>query len=163
MKKSFLAAALLALTSSTAFAADSGVTAGVKFGRLLIDVTEIGTIKDISDGKTNGLTLGYDFGNNFSLDLELLPGNISGTYYKNLIHLDLDTAALYGTYRSEGPAYLLAKLGLVRNHFDGDSETGAGYGIGGGFRFNDNIGIELEYTIIDQDINLLGLGLRAKF
>jgi outer membrane immunogenic protein len=178
MKKSFLATALLALTSSTAFAADPGVTAGVKFGRLLVDVAEYPIT--LSDGSTKGFTLGYDFGNTFSLDLELLQGEIEatadvynyyGSYSKISADMDIDTTALYGTYRSEGPAYFLAKLGLLQEKLSvnalgvnlSESDSGLSAGIGGGFRFNDNIGIELEYTIIEQDINLLGLGLRAKF
>jgi outer membrane immunogenic protein len=152
LKKITLVAALSSL-SFAATAGDAGVTGGIKFGKSMIDIA------GADDGNSKGLSLGYDFGNSFSAELDILSGDASG--------IDIDTKAIYGTYRSEGKGYFLAKIGYLNEKLKygsySESDSGLSYGIGGGFRINDKFSVELEYTIIEADVNFLGLGARYKF
>ena len=79
--------------------------------------------------------------------------------------------AIYGTFRSEGRAYFLAKAGLVKEEIEisggGSSvsvdDTGMSYGIGGGFKLSDKIAIEAEYTLVEEDVSYVGATARFLF
>jgi hypothetical protein len=156
IKKSILVAAL-GLFSFGAMAGEPGVVAGLKFGKSMIDAD------GFDDGTAKGVTFGYDFGNSWSLELDVVRSEFDIEGFSG----DLDWTAIYGVYRSEGNAYFLAKIGGLKEEISflgsSESETGLSYGIGGGFRVNDNFSLEAEYTIIESDVNFLGLGARYKF
>lgn len=156
IKKSILVAAL-GLFSFGAMAGEPGVVAGVKFGNAMIDVD------GLDDGSAKGVTFGYDFGNSWALELDVVQSEFDYPGGSG----DLDWMGVYGVYRSEGKAYFLAKIGALKEEIsaegESESDTGASYGLGGGFRINDNFSLELEYTIIESDVNFLGLGARFKF
>lgn len=156
IKKSILVAAL-GLFSFGAMAGEPGVVAGLKLGKTMIDVD------GLDDGSAKGVTLGYDFGNSWSLELDVVQGEFDYDGGSG----DVDWTAIYGVYRSEGKAYFLAKIGALKEEVSAEgsseSDSGASYGLGGGFRINDNFSIEAEYTIIEADVNFFGLGARFKF
>lgn len=158
LKKSILIATL-GLSSMGAIAAedDAGFAAGLKFGKTLVD------IEGADDGTTKGITLGYSFNGNWAVELDVMRGDFEVDGDSG----DLDWTAIYGAYRSEGSVYFLAKIGAAREeasiYGESETDTGASYGIGGGFRVNDTFSLEAEYTIIESDVNFLGIGARFQF
>jgi opacity protein-like surface antigen len=89
---------------------------------------------------------------------------------------DMWTLAGYGVYRHFfDNAFIKAKAGFLREDisveyefwgisFD-DSETDSGFssGIGCGYRFVDGLGIEAEYTVIEEDVDFLSVGITYSF
>ena len=86
---------------------------------------------------------------------------------------DIETLAAYGGFRTAGPWFLKAKAGYgwrdvnITNIAPGQgidgSETNLTFGAGGGFRLNNDTGLELEYTYLDSDISMLTLGIFTRF
>jgi opacity protein-like surface antigen len=159
--KKVLAVLLLSLAAcSAATANEAGVTATSKLGQFTLDADGLDHVT------AAGLSFGYDFGNTWTVEFEHLKSRHNSTGYGAI---DINTAALYAVYRSEGAAYLLGKFGYLNEKLDAlnghksEDSHGASYGLGTGYRFNKNVSIELEYTIIEADIKFLGLGLRGKY
>lgn len=79
---------------------------------------------------------------------------------------DVTTLAGYGVFRTHGPIYLKAKAGLLYENVGASvsgfsatgSDTGLSFGIGGGMRLQGGQSLEVEYTIIESNINLLSVG-----
>lgn len=159
MKKTTMISTILAGVLSTAtFADNSGFTAGLGFGNMDVSVS------GADGGSSTGFMLGYDFGNNWSAELTMNSGSWDAMGMSG----DIDTTAVYGTYRSayEG-GYFMGKIGFLSEDVSlggfSESESGLSYGIGGGYRFNESFGVEVEYTIIESDVTLLGANLVFKF
>jgi hypothetical protein len=78
----------------------------------------------------------------------------------------LDTAGLYGVYRSPGVWYVKARAGLLWKRLtvagESSSKTAFGGGLGGGYDFG-RLLIEGEYTYIDQDITQFSVAIIGKF
>ena len=142
----------------------SGNYLGIKVGGLNIS-RDLG----YNNGTSVGALFGHDFpGNDFAFELEM-TGTVSpaeGTATA-LGDLDVFTLAAYGVYRTPGALYFKAKAGLVYEYFNVDlfglpiegDAIGLSLGIGGGYRINDGLALELEYTAIEADIDLISLGL----
>lgn len=127
---------------------------GVKLGQMDVDV-------DGADGNSaTGLNLGYALSENWALELEIIQGGFEVTGFGDF---DIDTMAIYGTYRSSGDGYFLGKVGYLNEDIEGTSDSGASFGIGGGYRFTDAFAVEAEYTIIESDVNLLAITGRFTF
>lgn len=90
--------------------------------------------------------------------------------------MDLNTLAFSLAFRSAGDAYLLAKAGIlteeldvtVRNNMGGSysdstSDSGLTLGLGAGLRINNNLGLELEYTLIEEDVDFFGISANVYF
>lgn len=91
------------------------------------------------------------------------------------------TLAAYGAYRHplNAQAYLKGKLGLLYESVemeysgtmfgvsysgsDSETDTGLSLGIGGGYKINDQMTAEVEYSIIEEDVDYLSVGLNFKF
>ncbi|MEM1450909.1 MAG: outer membrane beta-barrel protein [Planctomycetota bacterium] len=159
----FLASAAAAAPQS-ARDTDGGNYFGVKAGILNIN-------RDLpyNNGANLGALFGHDFpGNEFSVEVEL-TGTVSSADSKSETFgkLDVVTLGAYGVYRSTGDLYFKGKAGLlyeylnVRNRsigLEGDA-IGLSIGVGGGYRITDGASIELEYTVIEQDIDFASLGV----
>lgn len=78
----------------------------------------------------------------------------------------LDTAGLYGVYRSPGAFYVKARAGLLWKRLTVGREftdkTAFGGGLGGGYDFGQVL-LEGEYTYVDQDIAQFSLSVIGKF
>ena len=170
MKKLVLAPLFAMAVSHGAFAQDhAGPYIGAKYGKFMIDVEEA---NEPTDG---GFLLGYNFGNGASLEVEhdettVELSSVGGYYYYYYGSLDLKTTALYVAFRTPGDAYLKAKLGVLKEDITSDygssydkSDSGLSAGIGAGFNAGDVVQLEVEYTVIEQDVSFLSAGINLRF
>ena len=167
MLKNILAIALLSSVSTLSLAESdtaNRVHAGVKLGGA------ISGLDDFDNGNAFGFQLGFNFNNNFSAEFEYTKSNLDGPFD---VELDTSSFGVYGTYRSSGQVYFLGKVGFIdlditfeSEQFStsvSESETGLSYGIGGGYKITDSLGVEAEYTILDADLSTLGIVARYTF
>jgi hypothetical protein len=176
IKNNLITSAILAsslifssMTTFTASASDSDTTsnfhAGLKAGGFLTNLDEI------DGGSGFGFQLGYNVTPTLSLDLEYTSGTLDATVANFDIDFDITTTAIYLTYRSTGDAYFLAKAGYLNEAlstsvegFDiSDDDSGASYGIGGGYRFSESFAVEIDYTVIEEDVSFIGLTAQFSF
>ena len=83
----------------------------------------------------------------------------------------IETLAGYGAYRTASDFYVKAKIGYLREDVTvsgigsdiSGKDSGLSYGAGVGYRFNSKSGLELEYTVIEDDISFIGLGYFTHF
>jgi len=146
-------------------AEDSGgqLYGGLKVGQFLIDVDFL----DIDDADVVGFMAGYDFGERFSLQLEYMTGDTDA----GNVDFDIDTFGGYGVFRSAGNAYIMGKIGLVKEDLTAsngltsisEDDSGTSLGIGAGFRAGEHLAAELEYTLIEEDMDFLGATFYARF
>lgn len=145
---------------------------GLKAGRMDADAGGFSTASNV------GFTLGYvvveDYNGAFALEAEYTRNLSSGNVSIGGASGDwrIETLAGYGAYRTAGDAYLKGKFGLLRRDvkvggvaahpLDGkDNELS--FGAGAGVRFNRKIGLEFEYTIVENDIGFVSLGYFTHF
>jgi opacity protein-like surface antigen len=155
-------AGLLALALvGAAQAADS--YAGAKLGFMLPD----------TENQDNALNVGGLFG----IQLQEFPdkyGALSAEAELTFTLIDGDrpgggdwdatTLAGYAVYRSPGNTYLKVKAGVLWRDTNYDkSITELSVGVGGGFRINKSTAIEIEYTTIDDNIDMLSVGVNFSF
>jgi outer membrane immunogenic protein len=141
---------------------------GVKVGAMSVDAVGYGDAVNI--GGIVGLPI-----------TRLAQGKISveGEFTTSLIKGDLGlfgtngdwritTLAGYGVFRTDGPMYFKAKAGLLYENVSvsiagvpgsvSGSDTGLSYGIGGGMTLSGGQSIEIEYTVIESNVNFLSIG-----
>lgn len=142
---------------------------GVKGGPMTIS-------RDIpfnNDGVMLGVVFGYDVpDNNWAVEGEFST-TVSKASSSNDRYSDLGVSVLagYGVYRTPGRVYVKGKLGILYEYLT-SSVSGVGivvdvdgpglaisYGIGGGWRVNDRLSAEIEYTSIEADIGYASLSL----
>lgn len=176
MKTHILISALcLAVCGTNAFAVESeGVYLGVKAGRLMLDLSSTGF--DTEDANTLSLIGGYQFANGFSAELEYIPQTESdfGINGMRLGTVEVQTIGVYAAYRikpSTGSAYFKLRGGLLSENVDAiggagtysTSDSGLSFGLGAGINLTPNVMLEAEYTLIEQDVDFLSVGLNFKF
>lgn len=128
---------------------------------------------DALDNTTNaGVLIGVPFisDRNMSAALE---GEFTTTVSKGDAHIfgnrgewDINTIALYGALRTAGPFYFKAKAGYLSEDVSisvpgikaSGTDSGFSYGIGAGWRLTGGSRLEVEYTLIESDVNFLSLG-----
>lgn len=110
----------------------------------------------IADHYKNGLGMEAE-GSRTNADVNLL--DLTEDYV-------LDTAGLYGVYRSPGALYAKIRGGLVWKRLslgaDSSTKTAFGGGVGVGYDFG-KVLLEGEYTYIDRDIAQWGISVLGKF
>jgi len=131
-------------------------TFGAMTGPMILD------IPGDPDNPTNGgIVLGYELGVVLA-DLAV-EANITKTLSEGDNESDIDTAGLYLAVRTPGPIYFKARGGFVSWDYSDKStssdDSGASYGLGIGFSLA-LLQIELDYTMIDEDINFVSVGVR---
>ncbi|MEC8811620.1 MAG: outer membrane beta-barrel protein [Pseudomonadota bacterium] len=171
MKKIALSAALLMAASGSVLAQDAGVYIGAKAGSFRIDAEELNS----NNPNGRGFVLGYNLGDGPAIEFER---NSSDTFYAGLdrysgpeVEGELETTALYFAYRSVGTAFFKVKAGILKEDVKAkgysaaadESDTGLSVGAGFGFNLGDIAQVEAEYTIIEQDVSYLSLGLNLRF
>jgi len=124
------------------------------------------------DAVNAAVLLGLEF-----LDLDIGSIAIEGEYTDTIsegdatfrgIHgeWDIETYAIYGVFRTRGTLFFKGKIGYLHEDvsstvggFAGTgSDSGVSLGIGGGLRIGIYGSFELEYTIIEEDVDFLSLG-----
>lgn len=154
-------AAAGALMTGMAFAPGAmaeDVYFGANVGKMMIDGAGF-------DDPTNvGVLIGAEWGvvaGDVGIQAELTTTLDDGAYFGN--DVTIDTQAIYGAFRTAGPVYLIAKAGVLREEVEvgpfSDTDSGLAGGVGIGF----SLGIaqlELEYTVVEQDVSYLSLGVR---
>lgn len=131
---------------------------GVKFGPMLVDV----------EGLDDPMNAGLYFGSSKSggaFEAEVTTSAVKGG--TDSVDLTITTIGAYAVYRTEGDgAFFKMKAGFVNEDvkFEGfgnsvsESDSGSSLGIGLGSRRGDSL-FELEFTVIEQDVNFLSLGV----
>lgn len=169
--KTLVAAAIAFSMSGTALA--EGPYIGAKVG--IMDADDVGGAS--FDSATNGgILVGYDFGSGdmgMAIEAEFTTtvsdGDIS--YLGASGDWDVDTFAVYGALRYGQDFYFKAKLGYLNEDVSisgaggsvsGD-DSGLSVGLGGGYKFSDTMAIEAEWTLIEEDIDFLSLGVNFSF
>ncbi len=178
MKKALVAAALLGLAvGNVAHAAQNQPYFGIKGGFMSLDgvgaddAINIGgvvgmKIQDLSpsSGLTGSISVEGE------LTLTVVEGDIGFFGFNG--EWDVMTLAGYGVYRSAAPSnvYFKGKAGLVYEDVSIDIPTGFGtvngsgtdiglsLGVGVGFKVGQRNSIEVEYTLIESDIDFLSVG-----
>lgn len=141
-------------------AQESPLYTGLQVGRLTADFPGFG------DATSLGIMLGYDLhrDENGALALEtgftttIVDGDISGGG-----GWDADAIAAYGAFRTAGNIYIKAKAGLLKQDIERSGgplnarDSGLTYGAGVGWRVNSKAGLEIEYTLMSDDLSCLSL------
>lgn len=163
IKKMAAAAALMAGVAFAPGAMAGEMYFGAKVGTMMFDFAGV-------DDPTNaGVILGKDFGvlaGDIGVQVEasttIDDGSVN-TFFFGPSDVSIDTLAAYGTFRSAGPVYFIGKAGVLREEVDigpvSESDTGLSAGVGVGFSLG-VAQIELEYTMIEQDVSFLSAGIR---
>lgn len=160
--------ALVAMLVMPAYAQDlSPWYAGLKAG--MMDVDASGFDEAANAALFGGYTLHQDATGQLALEGEysqsISDGDAPGGGW------DIKTFAVYGAYRTAGPAYLKAKAGYLREDVNvsgpagdvGGTDSGFSFGAGGGFRIGKKAAFEIEYTVIEDDVNFFSIGYFTHF
>ena len=172
MKKIALSAAILMGACGSVYAQDPGVYIGVKAGSFRIDAEEL----DSNNPNGRGFVVGYNLGEGPAIEFEhnksdTFHAGLDGYYYGPTVEGEIETSALYFAYRSQGTAFFKVKAGVLKEDVSAsaysesadESDTGLSLGAGFGFNLGDVAQIEAEYTIIEEDVSFLSLGLNLRF
>ncbi len=138
--------------------------AGIKSGNMDIDVSAYDTAAPL------GIQLGYSFNENYAIELEYTDTDFDLKTAGMKFNGDMQTYALYGVYRTSGDVYAKFKAGIlneevsikVANQTADFGDDGFSAGIGAGYR-SGPVSIEAEYTILEQDVDFLSVGLNYHF
>ncbi len=175
MQKVLLSAVVAtSLLSGVAYAAPVGPYLGAKVGSYMVDDSDV----NFDDGTSFGVYGGYDFGSGLSVEAEYNTSSGNDVSYQGVVVGDYDISnfGIYGAYRFYPSLYnglsLKAKIGLISEKVDvnskngfyseSNSDTGLSFGVGAGLALTPQVSIEGEYTVIEQDVDLLSLGLTFK-
>ena len=179
MKKIFLFAFIgVASIAGISMAAPVDRYVGVKTGAMMIGINGVDDITPI------GILYGHGISRNFSVEGEFNFGLSGGDYSGSggVGEFDLWTLGVYGTYHLplSDKAYGKAQMGFLYEDKDfvysktfiytsappititvDDSDTGWGlsWGLGGGYKINNRMNVEVEYTIIESDLDFLSIGI----
>jgi outer membrane immunogenic protein len=153
-------AAAGALMAGMAFApaAMADMYFGVNAGKMMIDL-------DGFDDPTNaGVLIGNEWGlvaGDLGVEAEFTTSIDDGSFWGN--DVNVNTQAVYGAFRTAGPVYVIGKVGLLREEVEigsiSETDTGMSAGVGVGF----SVGLaqlELQYTVVEEDISYLSVGVR---
>lgn len=147
--------------AATPVSSKNGFYAGIHAGAYQSDISWITT------GAPAGVVLGYgnpQFGVEFDLlvsDMEIQGEPVS-----------YSTAGFYLSYRSATPVYGKFRIGMVEQAISVssgsstvifESDFGMSTSVGVGKRFANSLLLDLEYTVIDQDLSAITLGLNKHF
>ena len=135
---------------------------GVNAGPMMIDGASF------DDPVNAGVLIGKEWGvvaGDIGVQAEFTTTINEGSfvYFPDVYDVSIDTQAIYGAFRTAGPVYLIAKAGLLREEVDigGFSESDSGLAGGLGIGFSLGVAqLELEYTVVEEDVAYASLGVR---
>lgn len=165
MKKLILVFVITLLYINPVKAEDSTTYFGIKAGKMDPDLS-LPFVK-LSSVTNIGFIIGRNF-NNFAFEGEITNTvSDNDNKYSFQPEWDIRTVAAYGAYRTQGSPFLKGKVGLLYEDISisntwttaGGSDSGLSAGIGVGFKIGEKTRVELEYTIIEADVNFVSLGV----
>ena len=138
---------------------------GLKVGWMELDAPSTDDATNL--GLYGGYTLMEDTNGQFAVEAEytrsISDGEVGSAGW------DIETISAFGAYRTAGPWFLKLKAGWT----DIDLSTGSGgrsindsdfsFGAGGGVRLSNKAAFELEYTVIEDDVNFFSIGYLTHF
>ena len=156
--KLYILLALVGLVMAAPAAAGEFIF-GVKTGTVVVDDSSVKT-----DPTNIGIMVGYEQSlvlGDFAIEGELTTTTNKGELKSGGGKFKADTKALYAAFRSAGPFYLKAKAGFLQIDNEGNTDSGASYGVGLGFGVGvAQLELELTRTAVDPEITFLSLGLQ---
>lgn len=152
---------LIVSTMADADQSDSSFTLGIKHG------THKSSLSPIDDGTGSGLMFGINFDDSISVEMDYLSASLDSAIAGRRFTTDIQSLAAYTVYRSTAPLYGFFKFGLLLEYVDNgvvaESDLGLSLGLGAGYRMTRNLGVELEYTRIETDVDFVGGSVRFSF
>ena len=157
----------LLLLSSLAFAEENKkFYLGGKTGDFKVDVDFLDSMS------AKGFYGGINFDGFNSLEIETITSEKANIKVgsSTVGSAKIKSTAIYYAYRSGKPLFFKYRIGLLKEdvetsgrggQFEG-SDSGLSLGLGGGYNFGPAL-IEVEYTIIEADVNYLSGGLAIQF
>ena len=140
---------------------------GLKVGWMDADAPSFDEATNL--GLYGGYTLHEDVNGRFALEGEytrsISDGDIPGGGW------DIETLGLYGAYRTAGPWFLKLKAGYIDEDISvsaggnsiAGSDSGFSFGAGGGVQLSNKAAFEIEYTVIEDDVNFFSIGYLTHF
>lgn len=156
---------VLGLSTGARAESDAGFYIGLTAGSDKIDV------QGIDDASGAGLLAGWRFNNNIALEFS---GHASDAEADGILPgctFEIDTVALYLAARSSGQFFAKGRVGALSETITPrdtcafapeGKESGLSAGIGGGVRIG-KAAIELEYTMVEADVNRLSISALYNF
>ena len=165
--------------SSTLFAADGAdIYLGASYNAVSIDFANA----SVEDTEGLGLVFGIDFGKNWAFETEYInSGKADMDYQVGAIEsakIQIRSLAAYVVFRTSGKVYFKGRAGIAANLVDitdikcsgsfcinslFDDGAGLAFSAGGGVLITEAMKLELEYKLINSDIDIFGLGLIYAF
>lgn len=145
-----------------------GLSAGFKFGQTVVSSEGDSPGVTTESDAAFGMNVGYAITPQWSAEFEFIKGGAEIAGPGGSLDVGTQSIAAYATYRSPGQLYLVGKIGLVKvdfteSRFGDSSESGLSYGFGGGYRLSESLGIELDYTVVEEDMDWMLLSARYHF
>ena len=161
---------VLAAISSGSFGA-GGISVGVKGGQTLIsDLEDLGLFGLETDGSLAvGFSLGYALTETLHAEVDFISGGAEFSGPGGSLEADYDTVSVYSVFKSKGSLYFAGKIGITRATIDfssidsEESDSGLSAGFGGGYRVSKPFSLEVEFTIVDQDLSWFLVSARYTF
>lgn len=165
-----LLTACLALQAFQVQAQDNtGIFLGAKQADISFDVS---SPYEVDDEKLFTWVVGLDFGNGYTVELEKGEANfdLEDTVAMTSTGLDVETKAIYVSYRSQSKYFWKAKGGYLKQEATSDiannlveyNESGFSWGAGLGIR-SANLVFELEYQKLLEDIDATTFGIHIYY
>lgn len=155
-------AATLVAGAAVAPLASADMYFGAKAGPMMFD------IPGVDDPTNAGIVLGKEWGvvaGDIGVQIEGSTSIDDGAFntWFGPVDVSIDTLAAYGVFRTAGPVYFIGKAGVLREEVEvgpvSESDTGLSFGAGVGFSLG-VAQIEVEYTVIEEDVSFLSAGVR---
>lgn len=155
----------IALTTSAWAETETGFYIGLTAGSDKIDVD------GVDDASGAGLMAGWHFNKNISLEFSGHASDADADAILSGCVLEVDTVAMYLAARSSGQLYAKGRVGALSETITPrdtcvfvpeETESGLSAGIGGGVHLG-QAALELEYTLVEADVNRLSLSVLYNF
>jgi len=152
-------------TSDDNLSSYEGLYAGVKAGGFKANVGD-----ELNFKNAKGILLGFEFKNGLAIEYEHNKADIDWDFMDeiNTGSLNFKTHAIYGVYRKyySNGTFFKAKSGWlsekISSSYMSADDDGLSYGLGVGSR-GDSFSFEMEYTVIEKDIDFFSIGVNVHF
>ncbi|MDH4273471.1 MAG: outer membrane beta-barrel protein [Gammaproteobacteria bacterium] len=167
--KKFILAIILGMQALPAFAEKGDQYVIARVGMLQY------SLYDADLGYGVGVYYGLGLWRDLSMELEVTKSVSGGEFREGLVRgkFDLTAGAAYAVYRAPlfSGTYIKAKLGYLLENISNNKslrsktilDSGASGGAGIGYAFPGGTTVEGEYTLLEKNISLYGVGMHYQF